>query len=130
MKKVLALALALLLTAALCACGGEGDDTAATTTTTTGSTTAATTTTAAAADDFVAPQNYASVITITINPQFRLYLDATGAVLAVEPVNADAKSVAEKVTVCPFTSTVCERVPVFHLLRLPTRQYHEHRSVV
>ncbi len=48
--------------------------------------------------DFAKPENYASVITVTINPQFRLYLDAFGVVLAVEPVNDDAKSIADKLT--------------------------------
>lgn len=49
-------------------------------------------------DEFVKPESYASVVVVTINPQFRLYLDADGIVLAVEPVNADAKSIENKVT--------------------------------
>ncbi len=49
------------------------------------------------ASEFVAPENYASVVLVTINPQFKLYLDAAGKVLAVEPVNDDAKSVTEKI---------------------------------
>lgn len=49
------------------------------------------------ASGFVAPENYASVVLVTINPQFKLYLDAAGKVLAVEPVNDDAKSVAKKI---------------------------------
>ncbi|MBE6770479.1 MAG: hypothetical protein E7548_07005 [Ruminococcaceae bacterium] len=48
--------------------------------------------------DFVKPENYASVVVVTINPQFKLYLDASGVVLAVEPVNDDAKSIEDKVT--------------------------------
>ena len=46
---------------------------------------------------FVKPESYASVVLVTINPQFRLYLDAEGVVLAVEPVNADAKTIEDKV---------------------------------
>ncbi len=49
-------------------------------------------------DEFVKPTTYASVVLVTINPQFRLYLDASGVVLAVEPVNADAKSIETKVS--------------------------------
>lgn len=49
-------------------------------------------------DNFVKPENYASVVVVTINPQFKLYLDASGIVLAVEPVNDDAKSIESKVT--------------------------------
>jgi len=49
-------------------------------------------------DEFVKPQNYASVVLVTINPQFKLYLDAEGVVLAVEPVNKDAKSIEKKIS--------------------------------
>lgn len=49
-------------------------------------------------DEFVKPENYASVVLVTINPQFRLYLDASGVVLAVEPINADAKSIEDKIS--------------------------------
>ena len=48
-------------------------------------------------DAFAKPDNYASVILVTINPQFKLYLDAAGTVLAVEPVNDDAKSIEDKI---------------------------------
>lgn len=48
-------------------------------------------------DGFKKPENYASVVLVTINPQFRLYLDANGVVLAVEAVNADAKSINKKI---------------------------------
>ena len=47
--------------------------------------------------DFVKPENYASVVVVTINPQFKLYLDKDNKVLAVEPVNDDAKSIENKV---------------------------------
>jgi len=47
---------------------------------------------------FVKPDNYASVVLVTINPQFNLYLDVSNDVLAVEPINNDAKSVIGNVT--------------------------------
>ena len=47
---------------------------------------------------FVKPENYATVLTVTINPQFRLYLDADGIVLAVESVNKDAEEVKEELS--------------------------------
>ncbi len=46
---------------------------------------------------FEKPENYASIILVTINPQFRLYLGADNTVLAVEPINDDAKSINAKV---------------------------------
>lgn len=49
-------------------------------------------------NDFVKPSNYASVVVVTINPQFKLYLDANGVVLAVESVNNDAKSIESKIS--------------------------------
>ena len=47
--------------------------------------------------EFKAPENYATVLLVTINPVFRLYLDAQGSVLAVEPVNDDSKSIAKDI---------------------------------
>ena len=58
-------------------------------------------------DEFVKPESYASVVVVTINPQFRLYLDASGVVLAVEPINADAKSIESKIS---FTNQKVEEV--------------------
>lgn len=78
MKKLLAAIMALLLVLGLTACGKDDVKTG---------------------EGFEKPENYASVILVTINPQFRLYLDAEGAVLAVEPANDDAKSIAESITV-------------------------------
>lgn len=83
-KKTLSLLLALILLFAFVACGNGGD-------------------TPSAGEEisgesevvFVKPENYATVLTVTINPQFRLYLDADGIVLAVEPVNKDAEEVKE-----------------------------------
>ncbi len=48
-------------------------------------------------DAFVAPENYVSVVQITINPTANLYLDADNVVLAVEYVNVDAKECYSKV---------------------------------
>ncbi len=78
--------MALMLCATcFAACGkNSGDDTSAPDTLSQG--------------EFEKPENYASVVLVTINPQFRLYLDASGVVLAVEPVNSDAKSIESKVT--------------------------------
>lgn len=45
---------------------------------------------------FTAPENYASVLFVTINPQFKLYLDENNNVLAVEPVNDDAKTFSDE----------------------------------
>lgn len=46
---------------------------------------------------FTAPENYATVLIVTINPEFKLYLDEQGSVLAVEPVNSDAKSITNNI---------------------------------
>lgn len=46
---------------------------------------------------FTKPENSVTVLTVTINPQFNLYLDADGKVLAVEAVNADAQSFVDRV---------------------------------
>ena len=50
-----------------------------------------------AAVTFVAPENYVSVVQITINPTVNLYLDANEVILAVEYVNEDAKECYGKV---------------------------------
>lgn len=46
---------------------------------------------------FVKPENYASVLLVSINPQFKLYLNENNNVLAVEPVNKDAKSFSKSI---------------------------------
>ena len=82
MKKILAAALALCLLLALGACGSNKpapDDSSD------------------AQDAFVTPAGCVTVLQITINPQFRLYLDADDKVLAVEPLNADARSIVKDV---------------------------------
>jgi len=88
MKKLLCLLLAaMLLVVCFAGCSNE----------TPNNTTSATTSNTNQTVEFSKPENYASVVLVTINPQFRLYLDALGVVLAVEPVNADAKSIENKV---------------------------------
>ncbi len=79
MKKLLAILLTLALVFSFAACGENNP-------TQTG-------------EEFQKPETYASVILLTINPQFRLYLSAEGEVLAVEPVNDDAKSIAKSISV-------------------------------
>ena len=53
--------------------------------------------TATPAEKFTPPENYVSVVQITINPTANLYLDAEEIVLAVEYVNTDAKECYKKV---------------------------------
>ena len=48
-------------------------------------------------EEFTVPKEYSSVLMVTINPQFRLYLDGNENVLAVEAVNEDAKSIANSI---------------------------------
>lgn len=96
MKKYLSILLALILMLSFVACNnsqGEGEtptpDTAG----------------------FQKPQNYVTVIKVTINPEFNLYLDASGNVLAVEPCNDDAKKVVEKIeTQTGSIETVMENI--------------------
>ncbi len=82
MKKFLAAALALCLLLALGACGSKKPAPADS---------------SDEQDAFVTPAGCVTVLQITINPQFRLYLDADDKVLAVEPLNADARSVVKDV---------------------------------
>lgn len=83
MKKILAAALALCLLLALGACGNSDRPAPADS--------------SDEQDAFVTPAGCVTVLQITINPQFRLYLDADDKVLAVEPLNADARSVVKDV---------------------------------
>ncbi len=48
-------------------------------------------------EEFKAPENYTSVILITINPVVKLYIDENNVVLAVECVNEDAKTAYSKI---------------------------------
>ncbi len=80
MKKIIALLMAITLIFTLCACSKS--DTSLDTSSSIPADTQA----------FVKPKDYASVLLITINPQFNLYLDKEGVVLAVEALNEDAKT--------------------------------------
>ena len=73
MKRIISLLLAITLTFALVACSNNADSTAD--------------------KAFVKPEKYSTVLLVSINPQFKLYLDDQDNVLAVEPINKDAKEV-------------------------------------
>ena len=85
MKRIIAFLLAFILIFALAAC--KKDNTSSDYSDTEG----------LANSEFVKPENYATVLLVTINPQFKLYLDETGIVLAVEPVNDDAKTIIKEI---------------------------------
>ena len=85
MKKIISIALALCFVLALVSCGKSG-------------TSSLETSSGDSAEGFVKPEQYASVLLVTINPQFRLYLDENGKVLAVEAVNKDAESMKDSIT--------------------------------
>ncbi len=84
MRKLSALLLSALLIFSFAACGKTDNSSSAPQDT--------------AVQGFVKPKDYTSVILVTINPQFRLYLDADGNVLAVEPVNKDAEDIQKNIT--------------------------------
>ncbi len=92
MKRLVSVIMAILLTLSLVACGNGKD----------------------AADDkkeaFVKPKSYATVLLVTINPQFKLYLDDQNKVLAVEPVNDDAKSIAKNTEFGDELDKVIEKI--------------------
>ncbi|MDD6235784.1 MAG: hypothetical protein PUB00_00185, partial [Clostridiales bacterium] len=85
MKKIFALLMAVSLLFTLAACKSNEKPS-------TNNSTSSTDTV-----EFTAPENYATVLLVTINPEFKLYLDEQGSVLAVEPVNSDAKSIANDI---------------------------------
>lgn len=84
MKKILALVLIATMLFTFAACGGKSDETSKPQTST--------------EVDFVKPENYVTVIKLSINPEFNIYLDKDNNVLAVEPLNDDAKKVKEKLS--------------------------------
>lgn len=90
MKRILTLVLSLALIFVFAACGEKNissDNNS-------GSGSSAT-----EVDGFVPPENYASVLLVTINPQFKIYLDEKGTVLAVDGVNTDAEKIVNDLTV-------------------------------
>ena len=87
MKRILSLCSALILVFAFAACSNGN--------TASSSSKNADPSSSADSSVFVKPENYASVVLVTINPQVRLYLDEEGTVLAVEAVNEDADAIKE-----------------------------------
>lgn len=85
MKKLIALMLVIAFVFTLSACNDKNTASNPDTNVSTGS------------ETFVKPENYASVLLVCINPQFKLYLDENNNVLAVEPVNEDAKSFSKSI---------------------------------
>lgn len=82
MKKIISVLLVLCLAFALVACGKSNEPAP----------------NGDSPEAFVKPENYSSVLLVTINPQFRLYLDENGTVLAVEAVNDDAKAIKDDIS--------------------------------
>ena len=85
MKKIIALMLVVVFVFTLCACNSKN------------TVSETDTSTPISSETFVKPENYTSVLLISINPQFKLYLDENNMVLEVEPVNDDAKSFCESI---------------------------------
>ena len=85
MKRVISVVMGIFLVLALVSCGKNGDPSLE------GNTTGSD-------GSFVKPEQYASVLLVTINPQFRLYLDENGKVLAVEAVNEDAEAIKDAIS--------------------------------
>lgn len=84
MKKIISIALVLCFVLALVSCGKSG-------------TSSFETNSGDSAESFAKPDQYASVLLITINPQFRLYLNENGNVLAIESTNKDAESIRDSI---------------------------------
>lgn len=92
MKKILAILMSILLICTLIGCsskGGTSSDDALP-----GSSSA---TESKEEETFKAPEKYASIVKITINPIVNLYLDEKNVVLAMEFVNTDAKATYKEV---------------------------------
>ena len=84
MKKILALILTSVMLFTFSACAGKKTETQKPENST--------------ETGFVKPENYTTVIKLSINPEFNIYLDKDNKVLAVEALNDDAKKVKEKLT--------------------------------
>lgn len=90
MKKITALILAVCMIFAFASCGKKENDTSSKDDKTT-------VITDNSSQNFVKPEKYASVLLVSINPQFKLYLGENGQVLAVEAVNTDAESIKSNI---------------------------------
>lgn len=86
MRKIVALILVLLFVLGLCGCGKVSDGASSEAVSSESQTTLK-------GDEFEKPEGYTAVLEVKINPQFKLYLDDNNKVLAVEPLNDDAKTV-------------------------------------
>ena len=90
MKKIITLLLTLAVVCCLFAgCGAKAP---------TGSVADTSSNVASNEGTFQKPENYATVVNVKINPEFNLYIDENGFVLAVEPLNEDAKTISITVT--------------------------------
>ena len=90
MKRILSLLLSIALVLTFAACGDKAD--------------------VSSDQSFTKPENYSTVLLVTINPEFRLYLDEQDNVLAVEPVNDDAKSVVKDSKISGKLETVIDEI--------------------
>ena len=81
MRKIISVLLVAILVFTLSACSNKNTDSSITT----------------QSEISVKPKNYTSVLLVSINPQFKLYLDADNNVLAVEPINDDAETFSENI---------------------------------
>lgn len=107
MKKYLACFLSVLLLLVLTACGQSNDvsstpnssapNSSTAHSSTTGSSVSTSTTTGTSSNDtaFKKPDAYAAVVSVTINPQMNVYIDASYHILGIEPLNDDAKTVLD-----------------------------------
>ncbi len=87
MKKFLSLVLAIALVLMFAGCKNAKDTSSG----------ASSTLDADKKEDFVKPEKYATVVLVTINPQLKFYLDEYNDVLAIEPVNEDAKEIIKEI---------------------------------
>ena len=90
MKRIISLLLVLTLIFTLAACSNKTD--------------------VSSDQAFQRPENYSTILVLTINPQFRLYLDDQDKVLAVEPVNDDAKTVVKDIEFDDDLENVIEKI--------------------
>lgn len=90
MKRIVTLLIAIALVFTFTACGDKAD--------------------APSDQSFVKPENYSTILLVTVNPQFRLYLDEQDNVLAVEPVNEDAQTVVKDTEFNGKLESVIEKI--------------------
>lgn len=87
MKKIISVILVLCFALTLASCGKSENPSPAPDETGT-----------QAAADFVKPEEYSSVLLVSIDSQFKLYLDEDGKVLAIEAVNEDAEAIKDNIS--------------------------------